>query len=460
MPVLSARIFSWAAHAVLVITTTVAARASDSMPHLEIDSEAKKIMNDFGNYYKRLSGFSVTIESQISASQSGLGQSTAKLRLSAARPNKLALSAHASYGEASNRLIVMSDGISLAAAFVDNRPAHGGRYAVEKGPDTWQAISSHPAIGALLAATTIVPVPTAILSDDPAAIVLLKSKSVKYGGREILNGIECHVIRSVADSSTTNAGGDFDWQLWIEAGERPLVRQSKVTSGEISSKFLTMTILSTFVDWTVNPQFTDDAFVFTRPEGSTTASSCMEVLTGKPAVNNPASSVRHPLLGQPAPSLTLDLLDGGTLDLASLKNESIVMLDFWSTSCLTCIQSLPIVEGVAQEFKAKGVRLFAVNVGQTADEARTFLEKVRWSGQIPIPLDKKKEAARAYSVSSMPHLVLIGKDGVVHAVRVGKSDALASQLRSDLELLLAGKNLAAKELVSAKTRDPEKDATK
>ena len=37
------------------------------------------------------------------------------------------------------------------------------------------------------------------------------------------------------------------------------------------------------------------------------------------------------LLGKPAPQFSLDLLDGGTFDLAKTKGNEIVILDFWAT---------------------------------------------------------------------------------------------------------------------------------
>jgi thiol-disulfide isomerase/thioredoxin len=441
----------FAVHFSILVSISAAAWAAGSKPHVEIDPQARKVMDDFSTYYKTLNAFQVTIDTQISVERNGepLKQSSLQ-RISAVRPNKLALSVQAMTGGTSSQVAWCCDGANCYAASVTKGPSVAiARHAVEQSPQNWEGIVRNRYLGTLLMSATLHPISFAILTNDPAASVLSNSISVSYSGRESLDGIECHVLRSVADASTRNAGGDFDWQLWIEVGERPLVRQSKVTSGEITSKLMKLSAISTYKDWEVNLSFPCDTFVFVRPEGTTEVDSFTELFTGKPA-KTPDSPRPHPLLGQPAPPLSLDLLDGGSIDFASSKNQNVVILDFWSTSCLSCIRTLPIIDSVAQEYEAKGVRLYAVNVGQSADEARKFLQDVKWTGKATILLDRNEVTAKSYSVSSMPHTVLIGKDGSVQVVRIGKSKDLEAQLRIDLESLLAGKNLAAEELAAAK----------
>src|SRR4029079_3254953 len=114
-------------------------------------------------------------------------------------------------------------------------------------------------------------VTAALLNDDPAKQLLEKVQAVKYGGLVELDGAKCHLIEA--------SGEELDWQLWIDAGDKPLVRQfvpdlakafalmAKRAKGK--STFENMKISNTvaFKYWEINPKLPADAFVFNAPEG-------------------------------------------------------------------------------------------------------------------------------------------------------------------------------------------------
>ena len=78
------------------------------------------------------------------------------------------------------------------------------------------------------------------------------------------------------------------------------------------------------------------------------------------------------LVGKPAPDFTLDLLGGKTFHLADAKGR-IVVLDFWATWCGPCLQAMPQVERVSEEFKDQGVQLVAVNLEEAPREITAML---------------------------------------------------------------------------------------
>ena len=212
---------------------------------------------------------------------------------------------------------------------------------------------------------------------------------------------------------------------------------------------MTITNVVTFKDWETNPKFDDDAFAFNAPEGATKVKSLMDVLAGGQADDRGP----HPLVGKPAPAVKLDLLDGGRLDLAAYKNKYVVILDFWATWCGPCVQAMPIIEKVAEQYKDKGVLLFAVNVQEKADDINKFLEETKL--KVAVALDSEGTATKAYQATGIPQTVLVGKDGSVQVVQVGFSANLEEQLTANLDALLAGENLAAKTLAAADEKAKE-----
>jgi len=50
------------------------------------------------------------------------------------------------------------------------------------------------------------------------------------------------------------------------------------------------------------------------------------------------------------------------------------MLDFWATWCGPCVEALPKIAAVAEEYANRGVKFFAVNVGEELETIQEFLE--------------------------------------------------------------------------------------
>jgi thiol-disulfide isomerase/thioredoxin len=142
------------------------------------------------------------------------------------------------------------------------------------------------------------------------------------------------------------------------------------------------------------------------------------------------------LVGKEAPAFTLDLLGGGKLDLAEHKGKHVVILDFWASWCGPCRKAMPVYAKIAEEYKEKGVAFYAVNLAESAETARGFLEKV--GVQCAVALDADGNVGKKYGAASIPMSVIIGKDGIVTHVHAGFSDALAAQLKQELDVLLKG----------------------
>jgi cytochrome c biogenesis protein CcmG, thiol:disulfide interchange protein DsbE len=137
--------------------------------------------------------------------------------------------------------------------------------------------------------------------------------------------------------------------------------------------------------------------------------------------------MRDASLGRPAPEFSLLESSGGRIDLASYRGRP-VLLVFWTTSCSICQHELPVLSRMAPEFASKGISVVAIHLGGR-DEARDYMN----SNHIDLTsvADPEGEAGRAYHVTGVPKLVLIGSDGRVLRVSSGWTDA--SVLRQWIE---------------------------
>jgi hypothetical protein len=59
--------------------------------------------------------------------------------------------------------------------------------------------------------------------------------------------------------------GNFDWQLWITTGDKPLPRKLVITNRADEARPQSVSL----IDWNLKPTFKDAVFKFTPPKGST-----------------------------------------------------------------------------------------------------------------------------------------------------------------------------------------------
>ena len=128
---------------------------------------------------------------------------------------------------------------------------------------------------------------------------------------------------------------------------------------------------------------------------------------------------------QNRPDVPADLvyktIDGRSITLEQLRGKT-VLVDFWSTSCKSCIKEMPDLIALHKEFSSKGLEI--IGVAMPYDRPDMVL-KAAEDLQIPYPvaLDIDGEIIRAYgNVSVTPTHFLIAPDGKILDKIVGKID--------------------------------------
>ena len=136
--------------------------------------------------------------------------------------------------------------------------------------------------------------------------------------------------------------------------------------------------------------------------------------------NNPGNS---PSTGdmEPAPDFTAPLYSGGSGDFTLSDHlGSPVVVNFWGSWCPPCRAEFPALQAVADEYKDRGLIVFGVDVQDTEENARAFLEE-QDTTFLTGP-DLTGQISLDYQVLSMPTTYFVTRDGKILRSWAGQID--------------------------------------
>ncbi len=136
-------------------------------------------------------------------------------------------------------------------------------------------------------------------------------------------------------------------------------------------------------------------------------------------------------IGNPAPDFQLLNLEGQNVSLSNLRGKP-VLVNFWASWCPPCRAEMPFIQEIFEdeEWSDKGLVILAINIGERPSTAKRFMASNGLS--FPVPLDTSQNVALKYNVSAIPTTLLIDKDGIIKAIKVG-----AFSSKADIEKSLS-----------------------
>jgi peroxiredoxin len=135
-----------------------------------------------------------------------------------------------------------------------------------------------------------------------------------------------------------------------------------------------------------------------------------------------------------APAVSYTVLDGSRIDSTQLLGK-VVLVNFWATSCTTCVHEMPQMVATHRMFADKGFETMAVAMQY---DPPAYVVNFAETRQLPfkVVIDNTGAIARSFGdVALTPTSVLINKRGEVVKRYVGEPDFVA--LQSLVQKLLA-----------------------
>ncbi len=135
-----------------------------------------------------------------------------------------------------------------------------------------------------------------------------------------------------------------------------------------------------------------------------------------------------------APASTFVLLDGSSRTTDSMKGK-VTLVNFWATSCVTCVAEMPKIMATHDKYKARGYDTLAVAMSY---DPPSYVVNYAQTRKLPfgVAIDNTGAVARAWGdVQLTPTTFIVDKRGDIVKRYVGEPDF--ADLHRLIEKLLA-----------------------
>lgn len=118
---------------------------------------------------------------------------------------------------------------------------------------------------------------------------------------------------------------------------------------------------------------------------------------------------------------------GWSVKLSDYRGK-IVVISFWASWCPPCREEMGLLAGLQKAASRDKLVIFAVNWRQSGDVLWRIRRALRGS-DLTLISDQNGFIGSQYDVDSLPHMVIVGRDGRIAAIHLGYS-------KSEIPLLI------------------------
>ena len=117
-------------------------------------------------------------------------------------------------------------------------------------------------------------------------------------------------------------------------------------------------------------------------------------------------------LGQPAPALVIEELNGNTFDLAAQRGK-VTIVNFWATWCPPCRKEMPALDAFYRRYHAQGLEMIGLSADRPHDRSEVI--KVMQSFSYPAAMVDDAKSDGFGDPSALPVTYVVDRNGVVRA---------------------------------------------
>lgn len=133
------------------------------------------------------------------------------------------------------------------------------------------------------------------------------------------------------------------------------------------------------------------------------------------------SIAANPLEGKQSPTWpAMADMEGIERSLEQHLGNDVIMLDFWSIYCVSCVQEMPSLVDLYNKYSDQGFMIYGVDLDSFSPRrVKKFIDSLTFKIPYPVIIDRKREIAAAYKVGMLPTTIIIGRDGKVKMFHIG-----------------------------------------
>ena len=130
--------------------------------------------------------------------------------------------------------------------------------------------------------------------------------------------------------------------------------------------------------------------------------------------------LKSPDVGRPAPNFEFPGLDGKLVSLSDYLGK-VVLVNIWATWCRPCVDEMPSMQKLYQEFKDDDFEILAVSIDAPGSGVvAPFMRKYNLT--FPALLDSEGTIRESYGATGIPESFIIDRQGILVKKIIGAAD--------------------------------------
>ena len=143
------------------------------------------------------------------------------------------------------------------------------------------------------------------------------------------------------------------------------------------------------------------------------------------------------ILNAQIPDFELQNTDNEYLSYSELQGDKITIIDFWATWCKPCVNSIPKLMEIYEDYQSQGVNLIGISIDSPRNVSKVKPFTHSLGIEYPILLDMNNEVSVDLNVTAIPTLLMVDSEDNITYIHEGFKPGDEKIIRNEIEKLLA-----------------------